>query len=325
MFEILWKLIEKILPDFPPDMPERLAVSDPDYISACTIGGAIAGLFLSGLVVFLKELNGFVGIPLMQSSIMEIIMVIGGFGCGILAGRLMSRYALARRYSKNSIISTLWHSIILFSSGFFLLVCLHQLAARDALVEPGKSQVFLRDRITDEPLKDPQTGIRIFRWGGGPFGEPDFETIATGIVGGLGLIFLASSLSKYRYLIPSRKEIGRTAIGTAVVSMISWSVVVVIYWLLNSLVFHNLQTGRTATYVATDPPVPTGSFVDLPPVLIAARWVFVADFPHPKRVWLFGILTLAFVMIVLVTILFRASLRKSRRKTTSHNSNKNVK
>lgn len=304
LVDALWAYV---LPPLPAPDDKDTHISDSDWLSAGFWGGAVGGLLLAILVVILKSLAGFNGTPIGLFRRLWPLMVFLGTASGCMAGWLCSRNALSIRTERGRSGSRhrLLQAVVLFVCGFFILIAVHQLPSRDALVICGQAKNYLRDPLTDEPLRlldpmthqpivDPSTGQfeQDFRLGGGPLGEPDFETLASGVMGGACFLFLARALARFKRRAPTRLEAIGAAIRVALVGAFSWGAMYALFLALDISIFQSKSQE-----------IRRGIF--LKPYIVD-RCVFVADFPHPERVFVYVLFALCFVMAILLAIKFRA-------------------
>ena len=236
-------------------------IESKNFTKAGFLGGAIGGFIIAILVIVMKWINGFNGIP--KATLLPIMLFFGTLTGGI-AGWLCCWFAIAMNRTYQKFKTRLLFEILFFVTGFIIIALAHQLPARDALRKPGTYKVI-----------DDVTGKK--RPAGGPIGEPDFETVATGLVGGFGFLILARGLCRIRN--PKDKVIYAIAIHTTVVGVTIWSFVYVIYEVL--LNFEILEHGYA----------PFGSTA-----------VFRVDFPHPVRALLFILICLLYIFPVTTTI-----------------------
>ncbi|MBN1561121.1 helix-turn-helix transcriptional regulator [candidate division KSB1 bacterium] len=217
-------------------------------------GGALAGFLLALLVILTRRVSGFYQLQMISFRTLWPLMVFFGSAFGALAGFLCCRYALL--YSSQMRSSRRYlYGALLFNLGFVIAFLMQQLAARDAFGPPG--WYTFHDRI-----------------GGGPLGEPDFESLASGLLGGTYFLFLSRYLARqqsYHY-----RDLLLTSIKVTLPGVVVWSLVYLLYVL------------ASAVGILHEDYVPWRSSA-----------IFIVDFSHPERVLLHTVICTVFAAIIL--------------------------
>lgn len=219
-------------------------------------GGALAGFCLALFVILFKKVSGFSSFPSTLFSHLWPVIVLNGTLAGALAGWLCSRFGLMIFHSKTKSGMLLLKSVLLLC-GFIISVLVQQLSARNALTPPVWNDAL--ERLT-----------------GGPLGEPNFETIATGVLGSVYFLSLALTLSPKTN--PPKNSFLLTAIKTTVPGIVAWCAVYSVYFIL-------ITSQWIPKYYI--------------PWKFAA--VFIVDFPHPERVVLFIVFCFLYTSIIMAT------------------------
>ncbi len=217
-------------------------------------GGAIAGFLLALFVILFKEISGFSNLPSTLFSSLWPVMIFNGTLAGTICGLICSRYAIIFRQSQKNRAA----QIILLISGFVICVLLQQLSSRYALRAPAWNET-------------------LGRFQGGPLGEPNIETIATGVIGGIYFLSLSTTLAKN--LSSQKSSLVETAIKTLLPGVVIWSGIYLVYVLL-------LELG-----ILTENFIPWKSSA-----------IFMVEFPHPERVVLFIVFCFIFTIIMVKTL-----------------------
>ncbi len=219
-------------------------------------GGAWAGFGLALFAILFKKMSGFSSFPPTLFSHLWPIIILNGTLAGALSGWLCSRVGLMLFHSHKKSLTILLKSVLLLC-GFIISVLVQQLSARNALAPP----------VWNESLG---------RFTGGPLGEPNFETIATGVIGGVYFLSLALALVPKTQPLP--KSWLFTGIKTTVPGVVAWSAVYSIYSILITLHW-------------------------LPQYFIPWKTaaIFIVDFPHPERVVLYIVFCFLYTSIIMAT------------------------
>ncbi|RQW05374.1 AraC family transcriptional regulator [candidate division KSB1 bacterium] len=228
----------------------KSAIPYPDGIK----GGVIAGFLLALLVILSRRVSGFQQLELDYFRRLWPLMIFIGTVGGALAGFLCCRYA-GLYWSQTRLWRRYLYAALLFSWGFAIAFFVQQLSARDAFGPPG--WYAFADRM-----------------GGGPAGEPNFESLATGLLGGVFFLFLSRSMARRK----SRhaRDLLQTSIKVAVPGVVVWSFVYLIYVL------------AIALKITQQDKVPWRSSA-----------IFIVDFPHPERVLLHTVIGIFFAASIL--------------------------
>ncbi len=231
-------------------------------------GGICAGFFATLIIAVIRYASGTNETILatgyenidFKKFIREIFPLLFLFqiSIGALLGWLCCATAITKNKSR---------SVLLFLISFFVIVLFRQLMARDAWHFPGTF-----------PFMDKASSIRM---GGGPLGEPDFETIATGIVGAIGFLILAKTFQRTNLNVPSIKETPGIILKITIYSIAVWCSVYLIYRLLVSTI---LQQGDH--FISTS--------------------IFVFDFPHPERPIFAALLCVVYTYCIIASIKYQS-------------------
>lgn len=237
---------------------ENFYIESSAFLYAGIWGGAIAGLLIGIFIIIFRNLSGFQDLHIDNLiKLYPLIILFCTIGGGIAAW-LCCQYAISMNRVNSIIKNKRLRELLIFIFGFILLVIIHQLPARDALVKIGSYQY--GDRM-----------------GGGPFGEPDFETLATGLLGGVSLLTLAKGfVSKKIFDIKAGFTI---VLQVTIIGVILWCFIYFIYYVLTSF-----------------------GIIEVNYIPWQSSAIFIIAFPHPERVFLFIVITLVFVSIVIVSV-----------------------
>ncbi len=239
------------------------------FIRAGFRGGICAGFFTAIIIAVMRYASGTNETPLatgyekisfgkFMREIFPLLLLFQIFS-GALIGWLCCFVAIA----KNKFSS----GIILFMISFIIIILLRQAMTRDALYLSGTYA--FNDRFGN------------VRMGGGPLGEPDFETIATGIMGAIGFLILAKVFQKTNLKVPTLKEAFGIILKTIIWGISAWCLVYVIYLLLISTILH-----RGNYFISTS--------------------IFVFDFPHPERLIFAALLCMVYTYCIIASIQYQA-------------------
>ncbi|MGB8193740.1 MAG: hypothetical protein WCF67_17545 [Chitinophagaceae bacterium] len=259
-------------------------ITKHNFNKACLIGGLIAG-FIGASVIFIISPASDMGYSEIDErhfrEKIRIILCLLQVLLGALLGWVCSSFAWSENVKHENMARRWLNMFFIFIIAFFSIVFFRQLMVRDALVRPGhydKKTYSLRfsneECIADnyiglyQPVLDSANHIKHYiRKGGGYFGEPDFESLATGLMGGIAFVIMVLKLSQLLNANsgPQRnslagREILLITLQSAFFGLIAWMFVYVTFLIL---------TGTTCFIKRYD--------------VIYARWIFVFDFPHPER------------------------------------------
>lgn len=204
------------------------AFKSKDFCNAGFCGGAVAGFVVVIFVVSMKWL-GYAELSLDEFALlwprMIFLATIGGAGGGFLG----CQFALFfERTEKESFKKPVLRFCV-FMSGFVIIVIVHQLSVRDALLKAS------------------------------PLGGPNFETLATGLLGGTAFLIMVKELSKIR---ATKTGAGlKTAAKATIIGVTLWSLIFVIYFVLTEF----------------------GVFAEKQPLFAQFPTLFFVEFPRPEH------------------------------------------
>jgi hypothetical protein len=255
VMNIIKRLKEKI--KHPKD--RELAIDRKRFSKAGTTGGTIAGLIGSLVIIAKPDMSGYWNISEAFYRTLWTGIIFFQIAGGMFAGWLCARFALTQRLTK-------LQRTLVFLVGFAIIFLVHQLAARDALVPVGK---YLE--------KDGS-------WGGGPLGQPDFESLATGLMGGMSFLLLVIALQREKVL-----TMGRAIMATFLIATIGtflWSMIHIVFKVLIS--YHII--------VEKD--------------FIISPAFFKFEFPHPERSVIVAILSCIYLLSIFISIRLQVKVTK---------------
>ncbi len=221
-------------------------------------GGAIGGFIAALIAIAFKDWNGFGEFP--PARLVPLIIAANTAG-GAATGWLCCRAAWSNMH-RSPPAKYMLTAVALANTAAIIFFLVHQVPARDALVQCG---TYLQ---------------RNGRLGGGPFGEPDFESIAVSFTAGVIALILLRALVEVR--VPTaRTTLGIVLFGT-VIGVSAWSLVYLAYLVVIGL----LRVPRLATVISS--------------------CYFVVDFPHPERAIMWAPIICAFCLCILASIQLHA-------------------
>ncbi len=218
--------------------------------------GIISGL-IAVLIMFIP--SGFIGYSNYNEEIYVLpleILFIKIFVVYAILGGLMGYLPTVLAISKEGKSRKKIHPGIVFCIGFITTLVLIQLKARDALV-PVDFYV------------DPNNPL--IKWGG-PLGQPNFESIANGMVGGILMLALYQIIIEHK--MSDRQLILYRAFKTAILTTVVYGLIYIVFLLI--LRFNILTLGSE--------PFGTGA-------------VFKTQFPHPERFYIVFLISICFVLV----------------------------
>lgn len=280
-------------------------ITKSDFNKACIIGGFIAG-FIGALIIIIISHSSDIGYRnidiLYFKEKIRIVVCILQISLGCLLGWICSKFA----WPKNTQIKNTFKQCVsifcIFIVSFISIISFRQLMTRDALVRPNDYERVVQNlnflntekciaqdyKNLHHAVKDDTTNtIKYYiRKGGGYFGEPDFESLATGLMGGIAFVILVMNLSKsfnrnseLEKNSPSFKEMLMITLKSSFYGFIGWMGVYLIFIFL---------TKTTCLIHKYD--------------FIYARWLFEFEFPHPERFLLNFMLCTIYVFCFLFAI-----------------------
>ncbi len=265
----------------------RITITKLNFKKACMWGGSIAGFFGSILILLLyishnKDLAGYPKLDPEQFKL-QVIMLVFLFQIllGTFLGWLCGNFSTKIESTNKRHLNRIFYLSFIFIIGFLSIFFLRQLMARDALILPNKHYSGINEfselnngkpcKIDADFLalykenKDTSWHVKYIRPGGGYLGEPDFESLATGLAGAIVFLILVLRLSKLfkpghsKNKILSLKGIILITLQAAFLGFVCWIAVYGIYLIL----IRNCILSKFG--------------------VIYARWVFTFDFPNPQR------------------------------------------
>lgn len=219
------------------------------FVLAGMKGGIYAGILASVITVLFRYANGKNVTPFstgyenisfekFMKDIFTLLLLFQMIAGGILGSLCCYVAAAKNKFSK---------CLLLFTLSFIVVILVRQSMARDAWYVPGTY-----------PHLDAHGKLK--RMGGGWLGEPDFETLAMGLMGTINIFSLGHAFRKTKYRAFKAKENFKLLIRTIFYSALIWCLTYAIYVLL----VHRLGILHEGEYLS-DPSV------------------FIVDFPHPER------------------------------------------
>lgn len=281
-------------------------ITRKDFKKACFYGGLTTGFFgvlIIWLLYFLRpiapdafDITGYGNMSPDEykkqvSLIVTLLQMILGGTLGLLCASLgWPSYGTRKKRIKDTS-----YFFLVFVLGFVIIIISRQVMARDALC-PSNYRLHLNKSDFDSLKKTPCIDAsfmskfnvdttadsvkgKYFRLGGGILGEPDFETLATGIMGGIGFLTLVLSLLKLSNgSVPTKGALFSVAGKSTILGLIGWLSIFLIYTVLLRFCFIQKYG------------------------FIYQRWFFIFDFPHPERMYLVALLCFLYVFTILLSI-----------------------
>jgi len=250
----------------------KYILTENNFRKACILGGIIAGL-IGAIIIFISfKINssnwtGYDNIDVhkFQSKVIILIFLLQPI-LGFCFGYLLSVISWPSPNASKRMKSFRFR-ILIFFFGFILMIILRQLMTRDAWVCP------LHYKETDG------------RMGGGPLGEPDFETLATAFAGGSAFLILSYTLLR-AFQLPYKRiklSLNRTMLEiaglSALLALFAWISVFILYKILENLGL-------------------------IPDKTIIPTWVFNFEFPHPERAMFICLMSFIYILSTLLSIRF---------------------
>lgn len=169
-------------------------ISSKTFTIAGFRGGAIAGFLAAVIIVIIRYVNGASETPVntgyenisfekFMREIFPLLLLFQIFDNALLGWLCCYVAATKNKFFNN---------IVLFLISFIVTVLLRQAKARDAFYFSGTYHFI--DRFGNAIT------------GGGHLGEPDFETLATGIMGAVVFLILVKNFRKINLRAPALKE-----------------------------------------------------------------------------------------------------------------------
>ena len=128
------------------------------------------------------------------------------------------------------------------------------------------------------------------RMGGGLLGEPDFETLATGLMGAFVILFLVQAFRKNKLAVFTKTITFGLTFKMIIYGLLAWGLIFGIYTLL---------TDRLGVIHKGD--------------YLIARYFFTIDFPHPERPIFAIAMYMVYVFCFIISIQYRIHNKKERK------------